>query len=139
MDAITSAVYQRLTGDPTLTGLLATYAGLPAVFTDDRVPTDAVLPYVVSSGNVADEPWDTKTSLGRRVTRDVGVYVGHRQTRTVEQAAEQVRRLFHRHRLVVDGWGVITARVSGPIRLSADEYDARVLTLRFMLGEKVTP
>jgi hypothetical protein len=135
MDRLTSAVWQRLATDTALTGLLSEYEGAPAVFTDDRVPADAALPYVVSSGNVADEPWDTKTGLGRRVTRDVGVYADHRQTRTVEQAAERIRQLFHRHVLQVDGWSTVTARVSGPIRLSSDDYDARVLTLRFMLTE----
>jgi hypothetical protein len=139
MDALTSAVWQRLTSDPTLVQMLAdSPSGNPGVYTDDRVPATASRPYVVSSGNVADEPWDTKTGIGRRVTRDVGVYADHRNTATVEQAAERIRRLFHRHRLQVDGWGTVTARVSGPIRLSSDDYDARVLTLRFLFREETT-
>lgn len=134
MDALTAAVYARLSGSTQLAGLLAVYENGPAVFTDDRVPGDAVKPYVVSSGNVADEPWDTKTNRGRRVTRDVGVYADHRDTKTVEAAAETVHRLFHRQALSVDGWHNVTTRVSGPIRLSADDYDARVLTVRFLFG-----
>jgi hypothetical protein len=138
MDALTSAVYQRLSTDTTLAGMLTTFEGSPAIFTDDRADRSASRPYVVTSGNVADEPWDTKTNGGRRVTRDVGVYADHRQTKTVEAAAERVRRLFHRHPLVVAGYGTVTARVSGPIRLSADDYDARVLTLRFIFREEPT-
>jgi hypothetical protein len=134
MDRLTVAVHDRLASDAELVGLLASYKGGPAVFTDDRVPRDASMPYVVSSGNVADEAWDTKTSTGRRVTRDLGVYAPQRQTATVERAAERCRVLFHRHRLTVAGFGTVTARVSGPIRMSADEYDGRVLTLRFMFA-----
>jgi hypothetical protein len=138
MDPLTTAVYQRLTSDQHIAAGVTSYQGSPAVFTDDRVPADAKFPYIVSSGNVAEEPWDTKTSTGRRPTRDIGVYVDHRQTSTVEALAWRVRVLFHRHRLEVDGWRTVIARVSGPIRLSADDYDARVLTVRFHLGPEDT-
>lgn len=134
MDPLTVAVYQRLVTDGTLTGLLATYEDGPAVFTDDRVPPDAVMPYVVSAGNVAEEIFETKTAVGRRPTRDIGVYVPHRETATVEQAAWRIRELFHRHRLDVSGFRTVTAAVSGPIRISAEDYDARVLTVRFRLA-----
>lgn len=135
MDVLTAAIFQRLSNDSELAGLLADGAG--SVYTDDRVPPDAALPYVVSAGNVADEPWDTKTSQGRRPTRDVGVYFPHRSTKTLEQAAERVRALLHRHPLAIDGHRTVTARVSGPIRISSDDYDARVLTLR--LGVATQP
>ena len=56
---LTEALYDRLTGDATLTALLATYNGDPAVFTTDPAPGDAELPYIVTAGHVSDEPFDT--------------------------------------------------------------------------------
>jgi len=38
MSALTEAIYDRLAGDGTLTSLLATYEGAPAIFTTDPVP-----------------------------------------------------------------------------------------------------
>lgn len=136
---LTAAIYQRLAGDPELQQMLATYQGAPAVFTDDRLPGDEggqpspEFPYVWSHGEVANEPFDTKTSTGRTPTRDIVAYHSHRATSEVEAIAERVYSLFHRHRLTVDGFRTVTARASGPIRLSSDDYDARIVTVRFRL------
>lgn len=140
---LTKAIYDRLAGDTTLTDWLSVYRGLPAIFTDDRVPgtegddpMDAPeFPYVWSGGLVAAEPWDTKTSLGRAPVRDIVVYHEHRMTAEVEDIAEHVYRLFHRHLLEVAGHRTVTASASGPVRLSSDDYDARIVTVRFRLTE----
>lgn len=138
VDPLTVAVWQRLTFDPQIAEWISTYHGAPAVFTDDRVPQDARRPYIVSAGAVAEEPWDTKTATGRRATRDVAVYVDHRHTAIVEAVAWRCRELLHRHRLDIAGWRTVIARASGPVRLSSDDYDARVLTLRWTLAPKDT-
>jgi hypothetical protein len=137
---LTAAIYNRLASDSILVGWLADYQGSPAIFTDDRLPGseggDAPeFPYVWSHGEVANEPWDTKTSLGRSPTRDIVAYHEHRATVEVEQIAERIYRLFHRHRLPVGGHRTVTARASGPIRISSDDYDARIVTVRFRLSE----
>ena len=53
---ITQAIYDKLTGDATLVGLIANYPsgspGNPAVFTGWPVPPDAARPYVFSRGEV---------------------------------------------------------------------------------------
>lgn len=136
MNTLTAAIYQRLTSDAALAGLLADYpsgSNVPAVFTDDRVPGDAVMPYVVTSGEVANEPWDTKLSRGRQPYRDIYVYGPHRSTKIVEDAAERIVELFHRHRLIIEGWTVVRANCHGPVRLSADDYDARIVSVRYMM------
>lgn len=136
---LTAALYQRLAGSTELTDLLAEhpeFAGSPGIYTDDRVPRDAAFPYVWTHGEVANEDWDTKTALGERPTRDVVVYHDHRQTAEVEQIADLVKGLLHRHRLDVDGWQTVAATCTGPVRMSSDDYDARVLTLRLRLTKE---
>lgn len=137
MSVLTAAVYDRMAGDATLTGMLATYKGEPAVFTTDPVPGDATLPYIVTAGEVAQSPFDTKTSRGRRAFRDVRCYASAQDGSAivVEAIAERVRALFHRYELTVTDFGVIVANCVGPI--VADEQDAygRILTVEFMLVE----
>jgi len=136
MSVLTAAVYGRLTGDATLAGMLATYRGGPAVFTTDPAPGDASLPYIVTAGEVAQSPVDTKVDRGRRAFRDVRCYTAaDGSAMLVESMAERVRTLFHRYELTVTGFGVIVANCVGPV--AADEQDAygRILTVEFLLTE----
>ena len=136
MSALSEAIYDLMTGDPTLEGLLATYRGEPACFTTEPAPGDATMPYGVSAGEVATSPWDTKTTLGREVWRDVRFYAdADGSAVTVEALAERARALLHRQTLSVDGFSVMVAECTGPV--TADEADAygRILTIRLILEE----
>ncbi len=136
MSAITQALYDRLVGDPTLVAMLSDYGGEPAVFTSDPPPGDAALPYIVSAGEVSQATFDTKTTRGRRIMRDVRCYTSPSGSdELVEAIAERVRALLHRHWLVIDGFGTIAAECAGPI--VADERDAqgRVVTVRLLIME----
>ncbi len=131
---LTEAIYDRLALDVTLAALLATYQGDPAVFTTDPPPGDADLPYIVTAGHVADAPWDTKTTRGRDVYRDVRCYAAADGSAvTVEEIAERVRTLLHRHALAVTDFDTVIAECSGPV--VADEPDAygRVVTIRLRM------
>ncbi len=131
---LTEAIYARLSGDASLVSLLASYRGAPAIFTPDPVPDDAEMPYIASPGDVTASPYDTKTSRGRQVTRDVRCYEpAAGSVVVVEQIAERVRALLHRYRLEVDGFSVIVAVASGPTQ--ADEPDAygRIVSVRYIL------
>lgn len=133
---LTAALHARLTGDADLVALLNTFEGEPAVFTADPAPGKAELPYIVTAGEVAQTPFDTKTTRGRQVWRDVRCYApASGSAALVEQIAERVRALLHRHWLEVEGHETYVAEVAGPV--AADEEDAygRVLTLRLILGE----
>ncbi len=133
---LTAALYDRLAGDATLAAFLAEYDGGPAIFTTDPAPEDAELPYVVSAGEVSQRAFDSKTTRGREVWRDVRCYApSSGSAATVEAMAERVRALFHRYRLEVDGHEVIVAEVSGPVTADEDDAYARVLTLRLIVME----
>jgi len=133
---LTEALYDVLVGDAALGLLLATYDGLPAVFTVDPVPEGAELPFIVSAGHVTDVAFDTKTGKGREVWRDVRCYAdADGSAITVEAIAERVRKLLHREVISVTGFEMLVAECSGPI--VADEPDAygRVVTVRYILTE----
>jgi len=133
---LTEAIYDRLTGDAALVALLAAYEGQPGVFTIDPAPERADLPFIVSAGNVTVAPYDTKTTRGREVWRDVRCYAdADGSVITVEAIAERVRALLHRQTIAVTDFGMVVADCSGPI--GADEQDAygRVVTARFVLEE----
>jgi hypothetical protein len=129
---LSGAVYDRMAQDSTLVAMLAS---ADAIFLDDRVGPDVPLPYIVSAGNVADEPNDSKTDRGRRPTRDIYCYARHGSTALVEQMAERVLELFHRHRLTLeDGWYAYGATGHGPVAISSDDYDARLVTVRWRIA-----
>jgi hypothetical protein len=134
--AITKAVYDVLAGDAQLAALLNTYLGAPAIFTIDPAPGDAVLPYIITAGAVAVTPFDTKTTLGRTVFRDVRCYTAASGSSVlVERLAERVRELFHRQALTIDGFVWIMSEVTGVI--NADEQDAyaRLVNLSLTMEE----
>lgn len=137
MSVLTRAIYDRLSSDPTLTGLLASYKGLPAIFTVDPAPGDAALPYIVSAGEVSQAPNDTKTTRGRSIMRDVRCYAeADGSAVVVEAIAERVRALLHRQPLEIDGYRWILSDVTGPV--AADEQDAyaRIITLSLIAQEE---
>jgi hypothetical protein len=136
MSVLTQAIYNRLAADGTLTALLATYAGEPAIFTTDPAPGDATMPYIVTAGEVAQEPFDTKQSRGRTATRDLRCYTAAGgSAATVEAIAERVRVLLHRQSLTITGHTWIITECSGPI--VADEQDAygRIVTAIITIQE----
>lgn len=132
---LAKSFYSRMAGDPVLTALLGTYEGGPAVFTGDP-PDNAAMPWIIVGGSAGDTPFDTKTTRGREVWKDVQCYAPKTEsTVTIDAIAERVRELFHRHSLEVDGYEVWVADVSGPT--GADEQDAygRIVEVHLKLVE----
>ncbi len=134
MNALTQGIYDYLASDATLVGMLASYNGAPAIFTIDPVPGDAVLPYLVSAGDVSDAAFDTKLERGRRIWRDVRCYAAaDGDAMPVEQMAERVRMLLHRHKLVIAGYGTLVADCSGPIASNEQDAYGRIVTVRLIM------
>lgn len=134
MSVLTQAIYDVLAGDATLTGLLNTYGGQPAVFTTDPAPGDAAMPYIVTAGEVAQEPFDTKTTEGRIATRDVRCYTAESGSAAVVEAiAERVRQLLHRQEISIAGYDWVMAECSGPIAADEQEAYGRIVTVRMTI------
>lgn len=129
--SLTAAVYARMAGDGELASLLATWKDLPAVFTQDPPPAGAVLPYIVTPGQLATIPFDTKDERGEELFRDIRIYdKATGSQKRVEDIAARVKDLFHRQPLVVDGRAVLMVEVTGPrLGPQEDEAYARIVTL----------
>lgn len=136
MDVLTGAVYDALAGDATLQGLLADYNGAAAVSTVDPAPGDMTRPYIVTAGQVSDAGWDTKTSRGRDLRRDLRCYDDRTGSAArVEAIAERVREMFHRQPLVVVGFGVVVAECFGPVKADEPEAYGRVVTCHWKMEQ----
>ena len=136
MSAVTEAIYDALAGDGTLTALLTTYGGEPAIFTTDPAPGDAELPYIVSAGEVAQTPFDTKTTRGRAVVRDVRCYTeASGSAVAVEAIAERVRALLHRQTLAISDFECVVADCSGPVAADGQDAYGRIVSIRLTIEE----
>lgn len=138
----TNAIHDLLAADGTLTALLSTFtprgaSGIPALFSTDPVPEAAELPYVVLTGVVSDEEFDTKGSIaGRDVLFDIRCYTAASgSVSAVDAIAERVRTLLHRQQVSVSGLGWVETIVSGPIVANEDDVYGRILTARLLYSE----
>lgn len=137
MSILTAAIYDVLAGDAQLVGMLESYKGLPGVFTTHPVPGDAQAPYVVTVGEVVQVPFDTKTSRGRDLIRDVRAYApANGDNVTVEAIIERARWLLHRRPLAVAGFGWVLSNVTGPIAVDESNYYGRSISVSVKLQEE---
>jgi len=82
---------------PAITALLATYNGVPAIFTAPPIPEDANLPAVVIEMPIAEGRVESKTTRGIMTTRDVNIYVDHQGSVVVlETLVDLVKKALHR-------------------------------------------
>ena len=137
---ITAAVFTALKGDATLAGLLTEYpasSGVAAVFTTRPIPEDAVLPFIVTAGNLIDQPFDTKgTTYGREIQRDIGCYaVETGSAVAIEAIAERVRTVLHKQALVIAGFTHVVSEILDMIPVDEDDVVGRILTLRVLLDQ----
>jgi uncharacterized protein DUF3168 len=136
MNALTQAIFSTLVADSTLTGMVAAYAGGPAIITADPVPYDVPRPYVVTAQPLHDEPFDGKNvTLGHTIRQDLRVVADATgSSQLIDAIAERIRALLHRQSLTVTGYTMIVADVSGPVAAPSDpRIMMLVLTVRFVL------
>ncbi len=141
MSAFSSGFYTILSGDTTLTNLLGTFtpttgSARPAIFTYEPIPKNVEGPYVITVGEISDEPaLDTKDSTGRRIVRDIRAYVPAKgSTAAIETIADRIRVLFHRVSVSMSGFTTIYVNVSGPIVLDELDVYGRVLSVELLLA-----
>jgi hypothetical protein len=130
MSILTAAIYDRLAGDATLTALLVTYKGLPAIFTTDPAPGDTGLPFIVTAGEVTQVSSDTKTTRGRSLMRDVRCYAkADGSAVVIETIAERVYALLHRHKMPINGYQCVISNCAGPIVADEKDFYGRIISL----------
>jgi len=136
MSVITKAIFDVLNSDATLTALLGTFSGNAGIFTTDPPPSKAVLPYIVTAGDVSGLPFDAKNAFGRAVDRDIRCYSDATGTaKTVEDIANRVRVLFERQIIAITGFDTIIASTSGPTAVDEEDIYGRVVTVSLTIME----
>ena len=130
---LTAALYSRLAVDATLTAMLSSYQGGPAIVTvdDDGVMGDVVPPFVMIAAPDVDEPFDAKVETGRDVVRPVRCYTAATgSVVAVEAIAERVRYLLHRQPVGLAD-GAFLAECAGPVGTPTDSsFYGREVTVR---------
>lgn len=130
-----------ISANTTITGLIQTWAGEPAVFTRRPAPAGAEYPFVMIGPDRSVTDADGLTSNRPIAVRDIAVYgIAKDHYREVEMAARSLRELFHRNRwsLAVTGWDVIEVQAAGPIPAPTDDEKTigRLVSLTIQLREQ---
>ena len=138
---IQGAVYSRLYADATLGGLIASYGGVAAVFSDpvpDNIEIGAS-PVVVVATPFLNEADDTFSEDYRTPSLNVRLY--HRpsgSTLALDTAAERVRTLLKSWPTgAITGGSLVDATVTGPVGAPTEDpsLEGRLLTVRLIIQE----
>lgn len=133
---IAEGFYALLTGDATLTALLSTYEGSPAVFTFDPVPEDAVVPYIQARGETRSFKADGLDQKLREFSRTIDCYAAaDGNPLAVSDIADRVVELFtHPSSLAISGYNVVGTFVDGPVIVDSDtETYGRSVEVRVLI------
>jgi len=136
----TATIFARLSGDATLTALLDTHGGVPAIF-NERAPDAYEIgpkPVLVIAAPTDDRPVETFTEFSRLIVRDVRGYArDDGSSLALDTVMERIRTLFHNvpGSLTVTGGTVTTSRVTGPVQSPTTDPNliGRRVTLRLEL------
>jgi len=138
MNALTSAIYAKLSGDSMLSGMLSTYDSAPAIISANPVPYDVVRPYVVIRGAMHDSWFGGKvdSQTGRDVQLDIMAYAdASGSSVAIDSIVERIRALLHMVPLTVAGFTNILALCKGAIEVPTDpRIMGRALTFRWVLN-----
>jgi hypothetical protein len=137
----TATISARLAADATLTALLATYGGSPAIF-NERAPdafqiiagATPTKPCLVIAAATDDRGDDTFIENGRAIVQDVRGYAPDTgSTLALDNAMRRVRDLFHNaeSQIPVTGGRCVLSKAQGPV--AAPTSDASVIGRRVIL------
>lgn len=134
MKVVRNAIADRLLALSGVTSNIATFRGIPAVFTESPIPPSATGRIIVVRDSHIDLPFETKTpsdppadyvpTLGREVEHDIAIYENQTgDSEGLEDLALFIRESFNRYPLAVSGYGTLIAKTRGPIEASNNEED----------------
>jgi hypothetical protein len=139
---LSQPIRDAIVGESSITALLGTYLGSPAVLTRAPAPDETIeFPYILVSDDVAKAEEDGLFDLRPVVTREVTTYARNdtpEHYRLADQIAYLVRTLFHRQwrSLTVPGWRVVDIQCMGPVSTTQeDQTDGRTVSLVISLAK----
>lgn len=132
-DETTQAIFDVMNADSLLVGLVSQFDGEPAIFTMKEVPPDAKRPYIWSYADITNTPFESKTNLGRDVTRDIWCVDDDKGDEDlVMTIANRVRDIFHRTVMTIGIGNMRTIALGPRLGMSGDDITARIVTLEFV-------
>lgn len=132
-DETTQAIFDVMNADSLLVGLVSQFDGQPAIFTMKEVPPDALRPYIWSYSDITNVPFESKTNLGRDVTRDIWCVDDDKGDEDlVMEIANRVRDIFHRTVMTIGIGNMRTVALGPRLGMSGDDVTARIVTLEFV-------
>lgn len=132
-DETTQAIFDVMNADTLLVGLVSDFGGSPAIFTMKEVPPNALRPYIWSYADITNTPFESKTNLGRDVTRDIWcVDDDNGDEDLVMTIANRVRDIFHRTVMTIGIGNMRTVALGPRVGMSGDDVTARIVTLEFV-------
>ncbi len=132
-DETTQAIFDVMNADSLLVGLVSDFEGGPAIFTMKEVPPDAKRPYIWSYSDITNVPFESKTNLGRDVTRDIWCVDDDKGDEDlVMTIANRVRDIFHRTVMTIGIGNMRTIALGPRVGMSGDDVTARIVTLEFV-------
>ncbi|MFQ5954710.1 MAG: DUF3168 domain-containing protein [Kiloniellales bacterium] len=99
--AVQTAIYDRLTGDATLMGMVKAV--------HDQVPEDAKFPYVTIGDDTATD-FDTKTETGQELTLTLHAWSRAHGRKEVKDILARIYALLHEQALTITGFTHVLAR-----------------------------
>ena len=134
MSVFSLAFFTTLKGDATLIADLSSFNSRKSIFMYQPIPKDVEPPYIISTGEISDDSFDTKDTVGREIRRDIRCYdFAEGDAIRIERIAERVRTLFHRQSISFTGFKTIHIDVFGPIIADEEDLYGRILTVRCLL------
>lgn len=130
LEPIQAALYARLSGDATLTGLLGHRAGQNGVY--DDVPENALYPHVVI-GEAIETPDGAHDRFGAQVVVTIHVWVEARGFKTAYPIVRRLRALLDEQPLPITGHHTVSVRWEFTQTLGDPNPELRHLPVRFRI------
>jgi len=119
---IRKAIFDVLNADHNVTGKLATYRSIPALFTLRVIPKDSGYPACIIDKPVGASPFGTRSSRGGEFLCSVRVYDNKKQSSVALAAAAQaVWESINRAALIVTGYTEYGCWADPPVGVDDEE------------------
>ena len=144
--AITTAIYNALNGDSTLTDNLSLYRSIPAIFSGIQIPDDFAFTRGTPKCAIHLEPaasdvphsLESKDNVTRLITIDLTVLTEDSESQSLLQTVcGRIRTLLDREDLTITGFNHISTRVMGPYSFHReDHYIIGIITIQLIVAEE---
>lgn len=136
MRALITAIADKLRADATVVGLIGKIDGAPNIIFKRPAPAASTWPVVIVGPVISDVNADAISSVGRQIAVDISVKGRGENCDAAADAAERIRNVLHRSKVVLAGWQTVIIICSGPVDTPAEANEvSRVVTVNVRLHQ----